>query len=81
MKCNGFASYQYIFVYVDDLLIISEEPNLIIQGIGECYRMIEGSIVKPELYLGAQIKESRVPNQSSSPCWSISAEKFLKEAI
>jgi hypothetical protein len=81
MKRIGFAYYEYIFVYVDDLLIISEEPNLIIQGLGRCYRMKEGSVVKPELYLGAQIKEFCVPSQPSSPCWSISAEKFLKEAI
>jgi hypothetical protein len=81
VKNNGFAYYEYIFVYDDNLLVISEKPDLIIKGISNCYRMKEGSVAKPELYLGAQIKEYRVPNQISCPCWTMSAEKFLKEAI
>jgi hypothetical protein len=81
VKCNGFAYYEYISVYVDDLLVISKHPNVIIQGISTCYRMKEGSVTKLELYLGAQIKEFRLSNQETSSCWSLSAEKFLKEAI
>ena len=81
VKNNGFAYYEYIFVYIDNLFVISEKPDLIIKGISNCYRMKEGSVAKPELYLGAQIKEYRVPNQISCPCWTMSAEKFLKEAI
>jgi hypothetical protein len=33
------------------------------------------------MYLGAQIKECQVSNQASRSCWSMSAEKVLKEAI
>ena len=81
VKNNGFAYYEYIFVYVDDLLVISERPNLIIKGIGTCYRMKEGSVTKPAMYLGAQIKEYGVSDQAPQSCWSMSAEKFLKETI
>jgi len=65
VKCNGFAYYEYISVYVDDLLVISKHPNVIIQGISTCYRMKEGSVTKLKLYLGAQIKEFCVPNQET----------------
>jgi len=39
VKSNGQHYYEYIFVYVDDLLVLSEHPNCIIQGIGQSYQI------------------------------------------
>jgi hypothetical protein len=36
-KNSGFTYYEYIFVYIDDLLVIFEKPDLIIKGMGKCY--------------------------------------------
>jgi len=79
IKCCGFTYYEYIFLYVDNLLVISEHPNIVMKAINDQYRMKEGSIMKPELYLGAQIKEFPAPG-STRACWSISTEKYLKGA-
>jgi hypothetical protein len=43
--------------------------------------MKEGSIAKPSIYLGAQVKEHRLPENPAKIVWSLSAEKYLKEAI
>jgi len=70
-----------MFVYIDDLLVLSEKPDVIMQGIGKAYRLKEGSVERPTAYLGAQIKEHRLPDNPSKCLWSMTAEKYLKEAI
>jgi hypothetical protein len=81
VKSSGQHYFEYIFVYVDDLLVLSEHPNRIIQGVGQSYCIKEGSVKRPTSYLGAQIKEHRLPENPSKVVWSMSAEKYLKEAI
>ena len=80
-KNEGYKYYEYIFVYVDDLLVLSEKPDLIMKGISQIYRMKEGSIAKPTMYLGAQVKEHKLPDNVGKSVWSMSAEKYIKEAI
>jgi hypothetical protein len=80
-KLNGDHYYEYMFVYIDDLLVLSEKPDVIMQGIGKAYRLKEGSVERPTAYLGAQIKEHRLPDNPSKCLWSMTAEKYLKEAI
>jgi hypothetical protein len=81
VKSNGHKYYEYIFVYVDDLLVLSEQPQQIMKGISQVYRMKDGSVIKPNIYLGAQIKEHRLPDNPGKIVWSMSAEKYIKEAL
>jgi hypothetical protein len=81
IKLNGEHYYEYMFFYVDDLLVLSEKPDVIMQGIGKAYCFKEGSVERPTAYLGAQIKEHRLPDNPSKCLWSMSTEKYLKEAI
>ncbi len=43
--------------------------------------MKEGSIMHPTSYLGAQIKEYRLPDNPTKTIWSMSAKKNIKKAI
>jgi hypothetical protein len=81
MKKNGEQYYKYIFVYVDDLLIISEKINEIIKTLSDSYRLKNDSISKPTSYLGAEIRVFRDPDCPSVEMRSMSANKYLKEAI
>jgi hypothetical protein len=45
------------------------------------YRLKEGSIGKPSTYLGAQIREHHLPDNPGKRIWSMSADKYLKEAL
>jgi hypothetical protein len=50
-KPNG---YEYILVYVDDLLVVSHAPELIMETIRKAYRLIEEP-APPTTYLGATV--------------------------
>jgi hypothetical protein len=49
--------------------------------LSESYRFKNDSVSKPMSYLGAKIKAFRDPNCPSVEMWSMSANKYLKEAI
>jgi len=73
--------YEYIFVYIDEILVLSIAPDEIIKTIGQSYRLKENSVSQPKTYLGAEIKQFRDPNQPAVEMWSMSADKYLKEAL
>jgi hypothetical protein len=50
-------------------------------GMNKEYHMKEGSISKLTMYLGVMIKEHKLPNNPSKTVWSMTSEKYLKEAI
>jgi hypothetical protein len=78
---TGETYYEYIFVYVDDLLVLSVNPQIIMKTISSFYRLKEGSVGKPTNYLGAQIKEYRNPTNPTKVMWSMSADKYIQEAL
>lgn len=56
MKPNGFSYYEYILVYVDDVLVLSHRAKEIMQGLEQFYRLKDG-FTKPSQYLGTAVKE------------------------
>ena len=48
--------YSYLVIYVDDILCVHEHPKRIIDKLGSVYRLKDGSVEKPERYLGIDIK-------------------------
>jgi hypothetical protein len=81
VKPTGEEYYEYIFVYVDDLLVLSHDPSSIMNTISDSYRLKNDSIQKPTTYLGAQIKEFRHPENPMTSMWSISADQYIKDAL
>jgi hypothetical protein len=56
IKISGVKYYEHVFVYVDDLLAISENPEETMNTLAQFYRLKEGSVGRPMQYLGVQIK-------------------------
>ncbi len=81
IKENGEKYYEYNFVYVDDLLMISHEPHKHMKIISGIYHMKEDSVMKPTMYLGVMVKEYHLLDNPVKTVWSMSAEKYIKEAI
>jgi hypothetical protein len=79
-KPDGFEYYEYILVYVDDLLVLSHNGAIVMKALEEFYRLKDG-FSKPTRYLGATVKEWYFPQDSSKPCWSLSSSQYVKEAI
>jgi hypothetical protein len=51
VKVTGEEYNEYIFIYVDDILVISQNPSTIMHTISDSYRLKDGSIQKPTTYL------------------------------
>jgi len=79
-KSNGFEYYEYVLVYVDDLLVLSHQADITMKLLEDFYRLKDG-YAKPDRYLGAQVKEWRFPDDTIKPVWAISSEQYIKEAI
>ncbi len=80
-KKDGFEYYEMVLVHTDDLLCLSENPDLILNQLNQHYLLKEGSVGKPTTYLGAKVGEYRLPDDPSRPRWYMSSETYLKEAI
>jgi hypothetical protein len=47
VKPYGTQYYEYLLAYVDDMLMISHEPQVTMNALSQLYRMKEGSVGKP----------------------------------
>ena len=79
MKTNGEQYYEYLLVYVDDILCLSEHTKPIMDEIGALYRLKENSVGPPKRYLGADTKFLQM--KSGIQCWTMSPDSYLREAI
>jgi hypothetical protein len=78
-KPNGFEYYEYILVYVADLLIVSHDPSIIMLTVQKEYRLKEEP-TPPKSYLGATIKEWSIPRETHK-VWGMNSQHNIKEAI
>ena len=78
-KPDGFKYYEYILCYVDDVLILSHNPQHSIDGITAVFKLKNDKAEVPDMYLGAQIE--KVTSNEGTTCWTMSSVKYLKAAI
>ena len=79
MKPDGTKYYEYMLVYVDDILCISHNTKTIMDEMASLYRLKEGSVGPPERYLGADTKITQA--NSGLECWAMSSDSYVKEAV
>ena len=51
IKNNGFKFWEYILCYVDDILVISDNPMQTMNNIGQKFKFKDNKAVTPEQYL------------------------------
>ena len=78
-KKDGSKYYEYVLIYVDDILCFSESPQLVMDQLSKLYRLKEGSVEKPKRYLGAQIEEFQVDD--GRIVWAMNGRDYLTNAI
>ena len=62
-RSTGEEYYEYVLIYVDDVLVISECAEKVLRtGIGQHFVLREESIGKPTNYLGRKLREVTVAN-------------------
>ena len=71
IKPEGEEYYEYVVMYVDDILEISIDPTGIIKIMeGKTVNYKNGKIAPPEMYLGARLKRKII---NVNMCWTITS--------
>ena len=70
-KPDGFEYWEYVLIYVDDIMVISHEPEKLMESLSALYRLKEDPKTKkgygvPTKYLGADIGKYITSNQAES---------------
>lgn len=77
--CKGQPYYEYLLVYVKDILVVGHAPEEVMKGIGEQFEIKNGEYGPPTTYLGASI--SQVQLDDGSICWSVESQNYVKATI
>jgi hypothetical protein len=81
-KPDGFKYYEYILVYVDDVLIVLHAPEEHLKVIKANYELNPASIGPPIRYLGADVEKVMKPGDPTGrEYWSFSAQTYVKNAV
>ena len=80
VKADGTKYYEYVFVYTDDIMVISTNPRAILDKLNTHFLLKPDSIGAPSIYLGAQILRYEIPGDPKAK-WAMSSESYVKEAV
>lgn len=79
-KDDGTEYYEYVLLYVDDALCISERAEHILKNeIGKYFYIKEGSVGPPDIYLGNKV--SKVTLENGVDAWSFSSSQYVQSAV
>ena len=76
---DGHKYYSYILLYVDDVMCIHHDGVGALNLIDKYFHMKEGSIGDPDMYLGAKLRKTILPNGVEA--WAMSPSKYVQEAV
>ena len=78
-KPDGYQYYEYVMLYVDDIMTASHNALELMKDIGQGIKYKNDTIEPPSSYLGAQLKKKSLPD--GKYCWSLSSDKYVNAAI
>ena len=79
-KADGAEYYEYVLLYTDDALVISENPERILhEQIGRYFKLKEGSIGPPKLYLGGNVRKVVLDNGVEA--WAFGSSQYCQNAV
>ena len=78
-KRDGSEYYSYILVYVDNVLIIDEDPKQFMEMIQASVTIKPESIDGPKTYLGADL--SKVYYNDGSFSWTMGSYSYIEKAV
>ena len=79
-KSDGSTHYEYILLYTDDALVISDNAESILRNdIGRYFELKECSIGPPKIYLGGQVRKVELDNGVNA--WAFSSSQYVQSAV
>ena len=77
---NGSDYYEYILLYTDDALVISENAEHTLRyDLGRYFELKEESIGPPKIYLGGHCRKVQLDN--GVECWAYSSSQYCQAAV
>ena len=77
---DGTLYWEYVLLYVDDVLCISTNPKFVLENeIGKYWTLKKGSLGPPNIYLGNKVSEIVLENGVRA--WSFSSLQYVQEAV
>ena len=79
-KACGATYYEYILLYTDDALVISQNAEVVLrEQLGRYFELKEESIGPPKIYLGGHVRKVELDNGVS--CWAFSSSQYVHAAV
>ena len=79
-KADGSPYYEYILLYTDDAVVISENAEDILRNkLGKYFELKESSIGPPSIYLGARVRQVELDNGAKA--WAFSPSQYVQAAV
>ena len=79
-RSTGEEYYEYVLLYVDDVLVISENAgNVLRKEIGQHFVLREESIGPPSQYLGGKLREVTLENGNRA--WAFGSCQYVQSAV
>jgi hypothetical protein len=79
-RSTGEEYYEYVLLYVDDVLVISEKAEAVLRKeIGKDWILKEESIGPPSKYLGGKLREVTLEN--GVKCWAFGSCQYVQSAV
>ena len=63
-KPDGTEYYAYVLVYFNDVLHLHHDPDTFMNRLAELYRLKDGSVGEPDIYLRANIEKVQLDDGS-----------------
>ena len=80
IKSDGSKCYEYVLLYVDDALVVHENPESILRNeLGRYFEPKEESIGPPDHYLGVKVR--KVQLEDGIHAWAFSSSQYVQTAV
>jgi hypothetical protein len=80
LKADGSEYYEYVLLYTDDLLVISENGEKLIRDhVGKYFEIKDKSVGPPKIYLGGHMREVTLENGQTA--WAFGSSQYVKAAV
>jgi hypothetical protein len=76
---NSILYYAYTLCYVDDILCIHHDALSVLTQINKYLPLKPSAVGDPDIYLGAKLKETQLPNGIYT--WGMSPSKYVNQAV
>ena len=77
-KTDGESYYEYVLMYVDDILSMPCDPRIILEEIQSTFKFKNGKIEEPEYYLGAKLQRKAL---NGFKWWTVTSQEYVKPAV